>query len=79
LALTYNSGNFSVDLGYNIWGRSGERLTITESFDASRYAILGRQDVGVTVFAVEVNSTLCQPTATISSWFPVETSHAHGA
>ncbi|MBP6869924.1 hypothetical protein KBC04_03520 [Candidatus Babeliales bacterium] len=65
VGLTYNRGGFSCDLGYEVWGRTKENLTITESFDNQRYAILGRQ-----VVAVESNgasSTLCQPTATISS------------
>lgn len=65
LALTYNCGGFSADLGYNAWGRTGENLTIEQPFDAQRYAILGRQIVYVAVDGT--NSTLCQPTATIGS------------
>ena len=63
LAITYNHGGFSVDLGYNVWGRTGETLTITELFDNQRYAILGRQ--GLSNASTGANTTLCQPTATI--------------
>lgn len=66
LALTYTSGNFSADLGYNVWGRTGEQLTITESFDAGRYAILGRQGVGYYTGSAEAPVNACQPLATIS-------------
>jgi hypothetical protein len=68
LALTFNSDNFSADLGYNVWGRTGEKLTISEQFDASRFAVLGRQDVSN--YLTGNPSTLCQPTATISSSLP---------
>ena len=65
LALTFNCGGFSADLGYNAWGRTGENITIKEQFDTQRYAILGRQIIAVP--ATGVFSTLCQPTATIGS------------
>jgi len=58
LAVSYNYENISVDIGYNVWGRTKENLTINESFDVQRYAIIGRQLVA---------NDLCQPTATISS------------
>ncbi len=68
LALSFNSGGFSADLGYNAWGRTGENLTITNSFQNSRYAILGRQVVANSVTGNP--STLCQPTATINASLP---------
>lgn len=64
LALTYNCGGFSADLGYNVWGRTAENLTITEPFSTQRFAVLGRQVVSTTA---GVASTLCQPSATIGS------------
>lgn len=68
LALTYRTGGFSCDLGYEVWGRTQENLKIIEIFDEQRYAILGRQVVAVaTGIDAGQNSTLCQPTATISS------------
>ena len=65
LALNYATGGLSMDLGYNVWGRTKERLTITESFDSDRYAILGRQVVANSTTGNA--STLCQPTATINT------------
>lgn len=70
LAICYNHGGFSADLGYEAWGRTGETLTITEQFDTQRYAILGRQVVSVTTdtsIPQIFTSTLCQPSATIGS------------
>ncbi len=70
LALSFNCGGFSADLGYEAWGRTGENLTITEKFDTQRFAILGRQVVSITTSSgipPSYASTLCQPTATIGS------------
>lgn len=68
LALSYTHKGFSCDLGYEVWGRTQEKLTITELFDAQRYAILGRQVVAVGSGSYSgQQSTLCQPTATINS------------
>jgi hypothetical protein len=70
LAVTYQHGGFSADLGYNVWGRTGENLTINEQFDTQRYAILGRQVISNSLTGA--GSTLCQPTATISSSIPAQ-------
>ncbi len=66
LALTFSSGGFSADLGYNVWGRTQENLLITEKFDTQRYAILGQQLVSYGSSLTGTESTLCQPTATIN-------------
>lgn len=64
----YVSNGWEVDLGYAFWGRTAETLTITESFDTTRYAILGRQSVGAfNGTGPGTASTLAQPSATISS------------
>ena len=72
LALSFISNNFSLDLGYNVWGRTKESLTLNPNdFDTQRYAILGRQGIGLA--APGQNSTLsnaCQPNATINSSSP---------
>lgn len=68
LAFQYISNGWQVDLGYEFWGRSQENLTITGDFDTNRYAILGRQSVGAFDGSGPTTaSTLCQPSATISS------------
>ena len=64
----YVSNGWEVDLGYEFWGRTQETLTITGQFPESRYAILGRQSVGAFNAALPgTASTLCQPSATMSS------------
>jgi len=65
LSLRYTTGGLSMDVGYNVWARTKEKLTITENFDSNRYAILGRQVVSNSVTGNA--STLCQPTATINT------------
>jgi len=63
ISLTYLSNGWAADLGYNFWGRTAETLSISGSFPANRYAILGHQTVqqsGAT------NNALCEPLATIS-------------
>lgn len=65
IAFQYVSHGWEVDLGYNFWGRTKENLTITGEFPQARYAILGRQYVGTG--ATDTKSTLCQPSATIST------------
>ena len=67
LALSYNADGFSVDLGYNVWGRTGEDLTISQNFQAGRYAILGRQQVSNSDGTTSTGGQLCQPTATMSN------------
>ncbi len=70
LALNYSCGGFSADLGYNAWGRTGENLTITQEFQAGRFAVLGRQDVGFDNAGVIGAANACQPFATISNSQP---------
>jgi hypothetical protein len=65
VTFTYAVKNWTIDLGYDFWGRSAETLEITGTL-ANNYAILGRQGVGLST-AGETASTLCQPNATIAS------------
>ena len=70
VSLTYVARHFSLDLGYEFWGRSAETLTISDDavFAANTYAVLGRQQVGIAAASPDNLSTLlCQPNATISS------------
>ncbi|MDP3787683.1 MAG: hypothetical protein Q8Q60_00010 [Candidatus Chromulinivorax sp.] len=68
ISLTYVSNGWAADLGYNFWGRTQEILSISGTFPTNRYAILGRQSVGAyNAAAPATSSTLCQPSATISS------------
>jgi hypothetical protein len=64
--LSYAARGWAWDLGYEFFGRSAETLEITEAFAEQQYAILGRQGVGNSG-AGATGTTLCQPTATISS------------
>ncbi|MBP6869925.1 hypothetical protein KBC04_03525 [Candidatus Babeliales bacterium] len=61
--LSYINNGWSADFGYNFWGRTQEILSISGTFPANRYAILGRQPVGNPTGDINV----CQPTATINS------------
>ena len=67
-ALSFISGNYSVDLGYNVWGRTKEKLVLNPNdFDAQRYAILGRQGIGLALPGFSPTaSDACQPGATIN-------------
>ena len=65
LAFTYMGRGWSLDLGYEFWGRSAETLTITGDFASDAYAVLGRQ--GITNAGGTANTNLCEPLATISS------------
>ncbi len=66
ISLTYLSNGWAADLGYNFWGRSEEILSISDAFPTNRYAVLGRQPVGVDEGAGFVTADLCQPSATIN-------------
>ena len=65
VALDYVSNGWNLAVGYNIWGRSAEKLAITGTFDETRYAILGNQ--GSTQTGATTAVTLCQPTAKMDS------------
>ena len=69
VALSFMSGGFTLDLGYNVWGRTKEQLTINSNeVDLSRYAILGRQGIGLATPGLSTTaSNACQPGATISA------------
>jgi len=41
LKFAYTSGNFSFDFGYNLWGRTGEKICAGCMFDQDRYALKG--------------------------------------
>ena len=73
ISLTYLSNGWAADLGYNFWGRTAEILSINGQFPANRYAILGRQPVGVDSGSGYVDANLCQPSATIDSSEPAQT------
>jgi len=47
VSFTYMARGWSLDLGYEFWGRSAETLTITGSFPDNAWAVLGRQAVGL--------------------------------
>ncbi len=81
ISLTYISNGWAADLGYNFWGRTAETLSISGSFPANRYAILGRQTVGAyNGTSPTTASTLCQPSATINiSQAAIATDGAFGA
>jgi len=67
-ALSFMSGGFTLDLGYNIWGRSKEKLSLNPNLvNSSRYAILGRQGIGLAGASYATASNACQPGATISA------------
>ncbi|MDP3787684.1 MAG: hypothetical protein Q8Q60_00015 [Candidatus Chromulinivorax sp.] len=65
LSFAYVGRGWSLDLGYEFWGRSAEALVITGAFSNQSYAILGRQ--GISDAAGTSNVNLCQPTATIAA------------
>ncbi len=65
LAFTYMGRGWSLDLGYEFWGRSAETLEITEGFANNAYAVLGRQGVGVSG-TPSTYSNACQPLAQIN-------------
>jgi len=65
VSFAYIARGWSVDLGYEFFGRSAETLVVTGTL-ANNYAILGRQGVAVSGGAgTQMNA--CQPFATISS------------
>jgi len=71
VTLRYVARSFSIDFGYEFWGRSAETLEISNNADfaINTYAVLGRQQVGTNASAVTpaTATLLCQPNATISS------------
>jgi len=68
VALSFMSGGFRLDLGYNVWGRTKENLTINPNeVDLARYAILGRQGIGLAGATYATASNACQPSATIAT------------
>jgi hypothetical protein len=60
LSFAYVARGWTVDLGYEFWGRSAETLEITGSFANQAYAVLGNQGPGTTA---GVASNACQPLA----------------
>jgi hypothetical protein len=42
VGLCYETGNWAVDLGYNGWGHSAEKLTLTGTLAADTYGLLSR-------------------------------------
>ncbi|MGZ6251265.1 MAG: hypothetical protein ACXWL2_04495 [Candidatus Chromulinivorax sp.] len=66
LSLSFSCHNFSIDVGYNAWGRTQEKLEIVQDFQQARYAVLGRQAVGYYSAGAEYPVNACQPLATIN-------------
>jgi len=64
VTFAYVARGWTVDLGYDFWGRSAETLTITGSFADQQYAVLGRQGVGLSGDGA-TNANACQPLAQI--------------
>ncbi len=67
-AFNYAARGWTIDLGYEIFGRSEEKLVITGNFISGEYAVLGRQGVGNTTTGAA--TMLSQPLATISNSSP---------
>lgn len=65
LSFAYVARGWTVDLGYEFWGRSAETLTITGDFAEQAYAVLGRQAVGFNNGAATAGNA-CQPLAQIN-------------
>ena len=65
ISFTYMGRGWSLDLGYEFWGRSAETLEIKGAFAADSYAVLGRQYV-VTQSGLGT-AGYCQPNATIAA------------
>ena len=68
MAFNYAARGWTVDAGYEVFGRSQEKLVITGNFVSGEYAVLGRQGVGNTTTGAA--TMLCQPLATISNSSP---------
>jgi hypothetical protein len=66
ISLSYISNGWAADFGYEFWGRTAEKLTITGTFPANRYAIIGRQQVGEPGSPTSNSGQGCQPLATIN-------------
>ena len=66
ISLSYLSNGWSLDFGYNFWGRTAEELTITGSFPANQYAVLGRQSAGQVGLSPTTPGNLAQPNALIN-------------
>jgi hypothetical protein len=64
ISFTYMGRGWSVDLGYEFWGRSAETLVITGDFSNEAYAVLGRQFVDSSTPGTA--SLNCQPLAQIN-------------
>jgi len=45
LKLSYQTGGLGVDVGYNFWARSKEKMRLLEQFESSRWAIKGDAQV----------------------------------
>jgi len=66
LGFTYDTRGWTFDLGYEFYGRSVEKLSITGDFANQAYAVLGSQGIGFRDLATTA-SEACQPGATIGS------------
>jgi len=64
ISFAYVARGWTLDLGYEFWGRSAETLEITGAFANNTYAVLGRQ--GVATAPAGINMNACQPLAHIN-------------
>jgi len=60
LSFAYVARGWTLDVGYEFWGRSAETLEVTGTFANQQYAVLGNQGPGTTAGAA---SNACQPFA----------------
>jgi len=64
-AFNYDSHGWTVDLGYEFYGRSAEKLAITQDFVSGQYAVLGHQGVANTTDGT-IATAFNQPLATMT-------------
>ena len=65
VAFNYAGRGWTLDVGYEFYGRSAETLAITGAFVSGEYAVLGKQGVASTLDGTTVTD-LCQPLASMS-------------
>lgn len=65
VAFNYAGRGWTLDVGYEFYGRSAEELTITGDFAANTYVVLGHQGIGQVGGTTTTASFACQPGATM--------------
>ena len=66
VAFNYAGRGWSLDLGYDFYGRSSETLTIEDTFAANTWGVLGHQGPGISGAGVTPSNAV-QPFATMQS------------